>query len=148
MTPEIRQAKQGAEHVTDDMYREVQELLTLFGIPYIIAPQEAEAQCAYLDRANLVDAVITDDSDVFLFGASTVYRNFFADKSTARCTRPIESRRNSVWIAIGSFSSRCSWGAITPRASSASASSTLWKSSARLEATCSRRVERFASGSI
>ena len=77
---EIRQAKQGAEHVTDDMYREVQELLTLFGIPYIIAPQEAEAQCAYLDRANLVDAVITDDSDVFLFGASTVYRNFFADK--------------------------------------------------------------------
>ena len=80
LTHEIRQAKQGAEHVTDDMYREVQELLTLFGIPYIIAPQEAEAQCAYLDRANLVDAVITDDSDVFLFGASTVYRNFFADK--------------------------------------------------------------------
>ena len=77
---EVRQAKQGAEHVTDEMYRDVQELLTLFGIPYIIAPQEAEAQCAYLNQHKLVDAVITDDSDVFLFGASHVYRNFFAEK--------------------------------------------------------------------
>jgi 5'-3' exonuclease len=77
---EVRQAKQGAEHVTDDMYREVQELLTLFGIPYIIAPQEAEAQCAYLNEHGFVDAVITDDSDVFLFGAKYVYRNFFAEK--------------------------------------------------------------------
>jgi len=77
---EIRQAKKGAEHVTDEMYRDVQELLTLFGIPYIIAPQEAEAQCAYLNQHKLVDAVITDDSDVFLFGASHVYRNFFSEK--------------------------------------------------------------------
>jgi len=76
---ESRQAKQGAEEVTDEMYRQVQELLTLFGIPYIIAPQEAEAQCAYLNEHNLVDAVITDDSDVFLFGAKHVYRNFFAE---------------------------------------------------------------------
>ena len=76
---ESRQAKQGAEEVTDEMYRQVQELLTLFGIPYIIAPQEAEAQCAYLNEHNLVDAVITDDSDVFLFGAKYVYRNFFAE---------------------------------------------------------------------
>ena len=75
---ESRRAKQGADEVTDDMYREVQELLTLFGIPYIIAPQEAEAQCAYLNEHNFVDAVITDDSDVFLFGAKRVYRNFFS----------------------------------------------------------------------
>ena len=77
---EARQAKQGTEEVTPEMYRDVQELLTLFGIPYIIAPQEAEAQCAYLQQAKLVDAVITDDSDVFLFGATLVYRNFFQDK--------------------------------------------------------------------
>lgn len=77
---EARQAKQGTEEVTPEMYRDVQELLTLFGIPYIIAPQEAEAQCAFLQQAKLVDAVITDDSDVFLFGASLVYRNFFEDK--------------------------------------------------------------------
>ena len=46
----------------------------MFGLPYIIAPAEAEAQCAWLDEAELVDGVVTDDSDVFLFGSRVVYR--------------------------------------------------------------------------
>ena len=31
------------------------ELLHMFGLPYIIAPAEAEAQCAWLDINGLVD---------------------------------------------------------------------------------------------
>lgn len=49
-------------------------LTQMFGVPYIVAPGEAEAQCAWLDAAGLVDGVITDDNDAFLFGAQTVYR--------------------------------------------------------------------------
>ena len=77
---EQRSAARAADVVTADMYTEVQELLTMFGVPYIIAPAEAEAQCAWLDAEGLVDGVITDDSDVFLFGAKTVYRNIFEAK--------------------------------------------------------------------
>ena len=51
--------------------------LRLFGIPYLVSPTEAEAQCAFLDLTNQCDGVITDDSDVWLFGASHVYRHFF-----------------------------------------------------------------------
>jgi hypothetical protein len=58
----------------------LQELLQMFGLPYIIAPMEAEAQCAYMELANLVDGVVTDDSDVFLFGARSVYKNIFDDR--------------------------------------------------------------------
>ena len=43
-------------------------------------PQEAEAQCAWMNSEGLVDAVITDDSDAFLFGALHVYRNVFESK--------------------------------------------------------------------
>ena len=73
-------AARGADTVTPEMYVEVQRMLTSFGIPFIIAPAEAEAQCAWLDANGLVDGVVTDDSDVFLFGARTVYRNLFDAK--------------------------------------------------------------------
>ncbi|CAL9769124.1 unnamed protein product [Musa acuminata subsp. burmannicoides] len=69
-----------AESVKNEMFAECQELLQMFGLPYIIAPTEAEAQCAYMEMTNLVDGVVTDDSDVFLFGARNVYKNIFDDR--------------------------------------------------------------------
>lgn len=38
---------------------------------------EAEAQCAYLNSINITQGTITDDSDIWLFGGKTVYKNFF-----------------------------------------------------------------------
>ena len=63
--------------VTSQMILECRELLDIFGIPYIISPAEAEAQCAALNKAGLVNGIITDDCDVFLFGGKTVYKNLF-----------------------------------------------------------------------
>ncbi|KAJ3417438.1 DNA repair protein rad2 [Chytridiales sp. JEL 0842] len=66
-----------ADTITSTMIQESQELLKLFGIPFIVAPMEAESQCAWLKSAGLVDGIITDDSDVFLFGGTMVYKNVF-----------------------------------------------------------------------
>ena len=77
---EVRKASRDADQVTPEMRQDVMELLRLFGMPYIESPMEAEAQCAALESAGLVDGVITDDSDAFLFGARRVYKNIFTDK--------------------------------------------------------------------
>ena len=71
-----RQERMGMS-ITERMSEDCQRLLKLFGIPYIIAPMEAEAQCAFLDLYKLTDGTITDDSDIWLFGGKTVYKHFF-----------------------------------------------------------------------
>lgn len=38
------------------------------------APGEAEAELAYLNRTGVIDAVLSDDVDNFLFGATMVIR--------------------------------------------------------------------------
>jgi 5'-3' exonuclease len=43
-------------------------------IYYAQAPGEAEAELAYLNRIGLIDAVLSDDVDNFLFGATMVIR--------------------------------------------------------------------------
>lgn len=42
------------------------------GVKYLVAPYEADAQLGFLARNGHVDAVITEDSDVLLFGCTRV----------------------------------------------------------------------------
>ncbi|KAM0688598.1 hypothetical protein COBT_000135 [Conglomerata obtusa] len=55
----------------------IKEILIAFDLIYIDAPLEADSQCAYLSLSNIVDGIITEDNDVFLYGCQRVYKNYY-----------------------------------------------------------------------
>jgi hypothetical protein len=75
LSNEANRAARTTGEISSDMVTDVQRLLYLFGCPYLVAPQEAESQCAVLERMGLTQGTITDDNDVFLFGGRRVYRH-------------------------------------------------------------------------
>jgi 5'-3' exonuclease len=77
---ERNQQERDMDTVTDEMRAEAIQLLQLFGVPYVEAPAEAEAQCVALERLGLVDGVVTEDSDAFVFGGKVIYKNIFDDQ--------------------------------------------------------------------
>ena len=52
---------------------DISQALRAEGIPYVVAPYEADAQLAYLERTGIVDGIITEDSDLLVFGCRNVY---------------------------------------------------------------------------
>ncbi|KAM5534982.1 hypothetical protein V8D89_011355 [Ganoderma adspersum] len=61
--------------VTREHNEECRKLLGLMGIPFVVAPSEAEAQCAELARGGKVYAAGSEDMDTLTFSAPILYRH-------------------------------------------------------------------------
>ncbi|KAJ4471439.1 PIN domain-like protein [Lentinula aciculospora] len=59
--------------VTPQMAYQVIKALKVEKVQYIVAPYEADAQLAYLEHMGLVDGIITEDSDLLVFGCQNVH---------------------------------------------------------------------------
>ena len=53
----------------------MKSLIQSFGLTTIDSPDEGEKLCSYLAKHNIVDGIITEDSDVFVYGCKKIYRN-------------------------------------------------------------------------
>ena len=55
-----------------------------FGLPYHLAPGEAEAECALLQREGLVDVVLSEDVDTLMFGSGKTMRNWSSEVASSK----------------------------------------------------------------
>ena len=61
---------QKAVDVTPSMARELIEELKRMDVPYVVAPYEADSQLAYLEKQGLIHGVLSEDSDLLVFGVT------------------------------------------------------------------------------
>ncbi|KAK1998705.1 hypothetical protein LX36DRAFT_633837 [Colletotrichum falcatum] len=59
---------QKAIDVTPEMARNLIDELKKMDLPYVVAPYEADAQLVYLERQGLVAGILSEDSDLLVFG--------------------------------------------------------------------------------
>uniref|UniRef100_A0A6N2NDC5 DNA mismatch repair protein MSH3 n=1 Tax=Salix viminalis TaxID=40686 RepID=A0A6N2NDC5_SALVM len=75
------------------MIKEAKDIGLALGIPCLDSIEEAEAQCALLNSESLCDGCFSSDSDVFLFGARTVYRDICLGENIVVCYEMAEVER-------------------------------------------------------
>lgn len=66
---QAHQELQKAADVTPYMARELIEELKKINVQYLVAPYEADAQLVYLEQKGIIDGILSEDSDMLVFGA-------------------------------------------------------------------------------
>jgi flap endonuclease-1 len=56
-------------NITPEDFQLTKELFKILNVPFYQAPTEAEKFCSYLCRNNIIDAVLSEDTDVLAYGA-------------------------------------------------------------------------------
>lgn len=69
---EARECFTRSVNITHAMAHKVIKAARALGVDCLVAPYEADAQLAYLNKAGIVQAVITEDSDLLAFGCKKV----------------------------------------------------------------------------
>ncbi|PPQ63450.1 hypothetical protein CVT24_004982 [Panaeolus cyanescens] len=72
--PDFKRGKKVSK-VTNKLIPGMKRIVEAFGFEWRTAPGEAEAELAYLNSIGVIDGIMSDDVDNFLFGATTVIRN-------------------------------------------------------------------------
>ncbi len=78
---------------------ELGQALRAEGVPYVVAPYEADAQLAYFERIGLVDGIVTEDSDLLVFGCKNVL--FKLDTAAATVTHIARADFAAVALPAG-----------------------------------------------
>ncbi|XP_064600916.1 exonuclease 1-like [Liolophura sinensis] len=96
---EARDCFQKCVDITPEMALELMKACRSRGVDCIVAPYEADAQLAYLNKAGIAQLIITEDSDLLLFGCDKIIfkMDFYGNGiliDSSRLNEVVEMREN------------------------------------------------------
>jgi exonuclease-1 len=80
--------------ITPEMALEFIKALRLHNVKYVVAPYEADAQLAFLEQQGIVDGIITEDTDLLVFGCKRCF--YKLDKNGSAVLIRLTDRLTSV----------------------------------------------------
>ncbi|KAF9077226.1 hypothetical protein BDP27DRAFT_1312041 [Rhodocollybia butyracea] len=83
LRPDIKRGKR-INKSANKLVTGMKAMIEAFGFEWRTAPGEAEAELAFLNRIGIIDGILSDDVDNFLFGAHTVIRNHSSTHAGAK----------------------------------------------------------------
>ncbi|KDN52223.1 hypothetical protein K437DRAFT_293160 [Tilletiaria anomala UBC 951] len=90
--------------ITPQMAFQLIKFLRKEGIPYIVAPYEADAQLAYLEKEGIIEGIITEDSDLLVFGCQRVLFKLDVDGTVVEILQSRFASNKTVALAGWSIS--------------------------------------------
>ncbi|KAI3616652.1 hypothetical protein WG66_011458 [Moniliophthora roreri] len=90
LRPKFKRGKRVNTTQQNALVTGMQAIIEAFGFEYRQAPGEAEAELAFLNRIGVIDGILSDDVDTFLFGANTVIRNHSSTHPSAAGSGSVE----------------------------------------------------------
>ncbi|KAF2224431.1 PIN domain-like protein [Elsinoe ampelina] len=71
-TAQAYQELQKSIDVTPEMARQFMDELDRLKVDFVVAPYEADAQLVYLEKKGIINGIISEDSDMLVFGAKSL----------------------------------------------------------------------------
>lgn len=75
MIKEIEELERQCTRITNKDIEQIQQLMTLYNVSFVVAPEEADQLCAYLVNNDYAWACMSDDMDMFLYSCKRVLRH-------------------------------------------------------------------------
>jgi flap endonuclease-1 len=86
---------------------ECKEILRSLGLPVVESPEEADSQCAFLSKKNLVYGVASEDMDLLTFGSKYLLRNFSISKKKEMIEISLEKILEGFEMSMDQFIDLC-----------------------------------------
>ncbi len=89
---EVEKIKKQNFNISPEDFKLTKKLFKILDVPYILAPMEAETTCADLCKRGIVDAVLSEDTDVLAYGCPVFLSKISFTKGAGTCTRIVFSK--------------------------------------------------------